>query len=217
VLWVWCFVSSFDSLLTDVPQALEHILVEQQIELAQEIKGDVDRLINDQNGNHVVQKIITTIPPQHIPFVMDTVRGQVASLSMSQLGCRVIQRLLDNGFPEDVAVIHHELKRVAHALMEDQYGNYVAQHIIRLGPSELRSHFVSLVVTKLLLVSCQKFASNVVESCIQYGSKQELRTILDVILHRPLSPGGADVLLAMMKDQFGNYVIREWGVWRSRG
>ena len=72
-------------------QALEVIELEQKAQLVRELDGHVMRCVRDQNGNHVIQKCIESIPTEKIGFIISAFRGQVAILSMHPYGCRVIQ------------------------------------------------------------------------------------------------------------------------------
>lgn len=72
-------------------QALEAIEADQKTELVLELDGHVMRCVQDQNGNHVIQKCIECIPIEKIDFLISTFRGQVAVLSTHPYGCRVIQ------------------------------------------------------------------------------------------------------------------------------
>lgn len=84
--------SSFHIYLNFVPvQALEVINLEQKVQLVHELDGNVMRCVRDQNGNHVIQKCIESIPTKNIDFIISAFRGQVAILSMHPYGCRVIQ------------------------------------------------------------------------------------------------------------------------------
>ena len=78
------------------------------------------KVIRDQNGNHVIQKIIELVPRQHLDFIMNTIRGQVSSLASHAYGCRVIQRMLEHGTEEDKAEIMNELHSSTHLLITDQ-------------------------------------------------------------------------------------------------
>ncbi|KAM0264752.1 hypothetical protein ACHAQJ_000577 [Trichoderma viride] len=190
-----------------VQKALEHILVEQQAELTRELEPEILRVIKDQNGNHVVQKIIELVPRQYIDFIMNAVRGQVTPLASHAYGCRVIQRLLEHGTEADKEEIMGELHASAQILITDQYGNYVAQHVIQNGELEDRERIIQLVMGQLLTLSKHKFASNVVEKCIEFGTPAQRTTIRE-----QLTTAGADgnnPLQQMMRDQFGNYVIQK--------
>ncbi|UKZ63598.1 uncharacterized protein TrAtP1_004825 [Trichoderma atroviride] len=190
-----------------VQKALEHILVEQQAELTRELEPEILRVIKDQNGNHVVQKIIELVPRQYIDFIMNAVRGQVTPLASHAYGCRVIQRLLEHGTEEDKAEIMGELHASAQILITDQYGNYVAQHVIQNGELEDRERIIQLVMGQLLTLSKHKFASNVVEKCIEFGTPAQRTTIREQLT--TAGPDGNNPLQQMMRDQFGNYVIQK--------
>ena len=48
-------------------QALEHVLIEQQAEIVDELKQRIVHIVKDSNGNHVVQKVIQMFPEKCIP------------------------------------------------------------------------------------------------------------------------------------------------------
>lgn len=190
-----------------VQKALEHVLVEQQAELAKELEPDVLNVVRNQNGNHVIQKIIELVPRQHIDFIMNCLKGRVSDLSSHPYGCRVIQRVFEHGSDMDKAAIMVELHQCCQMLITDQYGNYVTQHVIMHGKPEDRSRVISIVTKELLIFSKHKFASNVVEKCIEQGTPEELRRIRE-----GLSKPGDDLsspLPNLIKNQFGNYVIQK--------
>lgn len=165
------------------------------------------RIVKDQNGNHVVQKIIAMAPTMCVPFMMTAFRGNIQPLAAHNYGCRVIQRMLEFGSDAERRELMEEVHSCAPQLIVDQYGNYVAQHIVTQGSSEDRTKIIQLVINDLLTLSKHKFASNVVEKCIQYGSEEDRKNIRKRLTTN--SPDGVAPLQVMMRDQFGNYVIRE--------
>lgn len=76
-------------------QALDVIELEQKAQLVRELDGHIMRCVRDQNGNHVIQKCIESIPTEKIGFIISAFHGQVAVLSMHPYGCRVIQVMLN--------------------------------------------------------------------------------------------------------------------------
>ncbi len=89
----------------------------------------------------------------------------------------------------------------------DQYGNYVTQHVIEHGKDEDKAKIILIVTSQLVLFSKHKFASNVVEKSIQFGTdeqRREIMTSLTALNEKRESP-----LQTLMRDQYGNYVIRE--------
>lgn len=190
-----------------VQKALEHVLADQQAELVKELQPEVLKCVKDQNGNHVIQKAIERVPTEHIQFIIDAFRGQVHVLATHPYGCRVIQRILEYCTEKDQASVLVELHACAQMLITDQYGNYVIQHVIAHGKPEDRDSLIKTVTIQLLTFSKHKFASNVVEKSIQFGSEEQRRAIVTTVTN--LHSDGTSPLQLMMKDQFGNYVIRK--------
>lgn len=210
-----------------VQKAIEHVLTDQQALLIKELDGHVLQCVKDQNGNHVVQKAIESVPAKHIAFIFDAFQDQVFPLATHPYGCRVIQRMLEHCEPTSKRMLLAELHKVIYDLIEDQYGNYVVQHVIERGYAADKEKVMAIVCGSILAFSRHKFASNVVEKCIIYGSDDQRDRLIDEIL-RPQQPTastatstttssdnastevvGVMPLTIMMKDQFGNYVIQK--------
>jgi mRNA-binding protein PUF3 len=191
-----------------VQKALEHVLVNQQAELVRELQTDVLKFVKDQNGNHVIQKAIERVPTEQIQFIIEAFRNQVHTLATHPYGCRVIQRMLEFCSEKDQASVLEELHVCSQMLVTDQYGNYVVQHVIANGKQEDRDKLIKVVSAQVLHFSKHKFASNVVEKCVQFGSDEQRHAIVATITSVP-SDGTCPMQL-MMKDQYGNYVIRKF-------
>jgi mRNA-binding protein PUF3 len=92
-------------------------------------------------------------------------------------------------------------------LITDQYGNYVTQHVIQHGKPEDRAKIIKLITAQLLTLSKHKFASNVVEKSIQFGTTEQRKAIVAQLT--AVHSDGSSPLQLMMKDQYGNYVIQK--------
>jgi len=190
-----------------IQKALEVIDIDQQTRLVRELEGNVMKCVKDQNGNHVIQKCIERIPSPLIGFIVDSFSGQVYSLATHPYGCRVIQRILEHCSEHQIAIME-ELMRCTISLVQDQYGNYVIQHVLEHGRRRDKSVIVSKMRGQILQLSQHKFASNVVEKCVEYGTPQERILMLEEILNSK-SVDGSSPLVIMMKDQYANYVIQK--------
>lgn len=189
-----------------VQKALEHIKEEQQAKLIKELDGNVLKCVKDQNGNHVIQKAIERVSPEHIQFIIDAFHGQVYSLATHPYGCRVIQRIFENCTNEHDSLLK-ELHHYTFNLIQDQYGNYVIQHVLEHGKPEDKSLVISKVMGQILNLSKHKFASNVIEKCVTNGTKVERQQMIDEVIQ--VKPDGTSDLISMMKDQFANYVVQK--------
>ncbi|CAI0442105.1 unnamed protein product [Linum tenue] len=190
-----------------IQKALEVIELDQKTQLVQELDGHVMRCVRDQNGNHVIQKCIECLPSENIEFVISAFRGQVATLSTHPYGCRVIQRVLEHcSEGQQSQCIVDEILESAFHLAQDQYGNYVTQHVLERGNVRERSEIISKLTGKVIQMSQHKYASNVVEKCLTHGDVAERDLLIEEIIRKPEDN---DSLLTMMKDQFANYVIQK--------
>ncbi|KAK2995798.1 hypothetical protein RJ640_026565 [Escallonia rubra] len=166
-----------------IQKALEVIEVEQKIKLVLELDGHVIRCVRDQNGNHVIQKCIESIPTEKIQFIISSFRGQVASLSTHPYGCRVIQRVLEHCKDElQSQFIVDEILESVCALAQDQYGNYVTQHILERGKPHERSQLIKKLSGRIVHLSQHKFASNVIEKCLEHGDSATREILIGEIV-----------------------------------
>lgn len=141
-------------------------------------------------------------------------------MSTHSYGCRVIQRLLEYGSLKDQDQILDELDQFIPYLIQDQYGNYVIQHILQHGGEHTNIHIgstkqniVDIVSKSVVEYSKHKFASNVVEKTMLFGSDSQKRQIMDRILPKSLDHAAHlednAPLILMMRDQYANYVVQK--------
>lgn len=216
-----------------VQKALEVISVEQQATLVRELEGHVLKCIKDQNGNHVIQKVIEQVPAHLIQFIVDTFVGKVYSLATHPYGCRVIQRILEHCSqppkrkldstedgdspsgsaenPDQLKVDHiiQELLHFTMSLVQDQYGNYVIQHVLEHGKPSDKAEIIRHLRGKILQLSQHKFASNVIEKSVQYGAYEERQIVLEEMVADKDRGSRMLPLEIMMKDQYANYVVQK--------
>ncbi|CAN8315220.1 unnamed protein product [Cochlearia groenlandica] len=190
-----------------IQKAIEVVDLDQKIKMVKELDGHVMRCVHDQNGNHVVQKCIECVPEENIEFIISTFFGQVVTLSMHPYGCRVIQRVLEYCHdPNTQSKVMEEVLSTVSMLAQDQYGNYVVQHVLEHGKPDERTVIIKELAGKIVEMSQQKFASNVVEKCLTFGGPEERELLVNEILG---TTDENEPLQAMMKDQFANYVVQK--------
>ena len=197
-----------------VQKAFEHALDDQQAELIAELNAEasVMRLIKDNNGNHVIQQALKCIAPRHVSFIYAHLRGKVRDLIHHQFGCRVVQRMLERADDEQRREIVAEIRECGGSIVTDQYGNYVAQHVIEHGDRECRDWLIGLCARDVPRYARHKFASNVVEKCIVFGSVEQRGAFCRALVDDggpPGSAGSAVVLRDVAMCAYGNYVVRK--------
>lgn len=104
-------------------QALEYVLVDQQVKLIRELDGHVLKCARDAQSNHVIQRALERVPSDKLTFITDAVVGQVHNLATHPYGCRVLQRIFENCPTSQTRTLLDELHRSIQVLIQDQYGN----------------------------------------------------------------------------------------------
>ncbi|KFK24590.1 hypothetical protein AALP_AAs67532U001500 [Arabis alpina] len=99
-----------------------------------------------------------------------------------------------------------EIMSTVSMLAQDQYGNYVIQHVLEHGKPDERTVIITELAGKIVQMSQQKFASNVVEKCLTFGGPEERELLVNEMLG---TTDENEPLQAMMKDQFANYVVQK--------
>ena len=218
-----------------VQKALECLDESDLVKLLAEFHNNVLNLIHDQNGNHVIQKCIEVMNQkvksarednedqraefysEQIDFVVDDVLNNVTSLACHPYGCRVLQRILEYCLEPQKGRALDEISLCHRTLLDDQYGNYVIQHVLQFGRVKDRDMILQIVVENgLLKLSRQKFASNVVEKLLKYGNADQRKAVVREMLKVVEEPCeyveegevGSSVVLLMVRDAYANYVVQ---------
>ncbi|KAL3767135.1 hypothetical protein ACHAW5_003154 [Stephanodiscus triporus] len=204
-----------------IQKALESLDYDDLCELIQEFDSYVLTCIQDQNGNHVMQKCIEVMSvkakvseyiSQRIQFIVDDVLANVKTLCCHPYGCRVLQRMLEHCVESQKTATLDEIQRCHRFLLDDQYGNYVIQHVLQYGRESDRDSLLKIIVENdLLKLSRQKFASNVVEKLLKYGNSNQRNAIVREMLelvYESRDGVGSSVVLLMVRDAYANYVVQ---------
>ena len=185
-----------------------------------ELRDNVARCVQDQNGNHVIQKCIEIVPGKSA-FIIDAFKGRVRELATHAYGCRVIQCILAQ-CPNREDGIMAEIFQSLPALTKDQYGNYVVQHILQHGSNEHVAIVFDALKYQVYQCSQHKFASNVMEKLYHRANTNQRRELF-AILSEPDTDtpcqeqlnqriAGKPLLscfVLMMMDPFANYVVQK--------
>jgi len=211
-----------------VQKALECVDETDLPRLLLEFQNNVLSLIHDQNGNHVIQKCIEVLSQksktahkeneetkalflaEQIDFVVEDVLNNLATLACHPYGCRVLQRILEHCVERQKSAALEKINECLRTLFDDQYGNYVIQHVLQFGRVKDRDMVLEMVVENgLLKLSRQKFASNVIEKLLKYGNDEQRKSLVremlkvvdeksDTILEN--GENGTSVVLLMVRD-----------------
>lgn len=177
----------------------------------------VVELIQDLNGNHVIQKCLNRLTPEdaqvschvtlvvfyanEIKFIFDGVGNNCIVVGTHRHGCCVLQRCIDHASGHQKAQLISQITANAFSLVQDPFGNYVVQYIVDLAESAFTDPLCYSFKGRIPLLSKQKFSSNVIEKCLRGAQPSVTRMMIEEMLN-------ANELEKMLTDSFANYVVQ---------
>jgi hypothetical protein len=165
------------------------------------LRYQVVELIQDLNGNHVIQKCLNKLSPTDAQFIFDAVGTHCVDVGTHRHGCCVLQRCIDHASGDQKAWLIRQISNNAIQLVQDPFGNYVVQYILDLNEVVFTEPLVAMFQGRISQLSRQKFSSNVIEKCLRCAQD----TSKDMMIEEMLNPVE---LAALLKDSYANYVIQ---------
>lgn len=181
---------------------IEFIVTPEQTELIIEaLRHKVVMLIQDLNGNHVVQKCLNHLKSADAQFIFDAVGANCVTVGTHRHGCCVLQRCIDHATGLQKGALIAQITAHAMTLIQDPFGNYVIQYILDISEPAFTEPLCKAFLGNIGLLSTQKFSSNVIEKCIRCAGKETKNLIIQEI-SAPTS------LENMLRDSYANYVVQ---------
>jgi hypothetical protein len=112
---------------------------------------DVVGLIQDLNGNHVIQKCLNHLSPSNSEFIFEAVGTNALAVGSHRHGCCVLQRCIDHAVGAQQQRLVSQIINQAFTLMQDQFGNYVVQYICEYVSQWLGTFLTDLQWIKIIL------------------------------------------------------------------
>lgn len=141
------------------------------------------QLIQDLNGNHVIQKCLNRLNSEDARFIFESVGAHCVAVGTHRHGCCVLQRCIDHASGNQRIHLIAQITASAYHLLQDAFGNYVIQYIceslhilhletdhptnmsltVDLGNPAFSQPLCHTLLGNMANFSRQKFSSNVVE------------------------------------------------------
>ncbi|CAN1345781.1 Putative pumilio homolog 7, chloroplastic [Linum perenne] len=184
-----------------VQKLVETLKTRQQISLVvMALKTGLRDVVEDQNGNHVVQSCLRYLTNDDNKFIFDAATKFCVDIGTHQHGCCVMQKCIDHFKGKYLDKLVTEISKHAVLLSQDPFGNYVIQHVIEQEKPAITAKLLPQFEGHFVQLSMQKCSSNVVERLIKHSEESRPH-----IIHELLSVSHFDQLL---QDPFANYVIQ---------
>eukprot|EP00743_Colponemidia_sp_Colp-15_P013085 GILK01015078.1.p1 GENE.GILK01015078.1~~GILK01015078.1.p1 ORF type:complete len:471 (+),score=28.30 GILK01015078.1:81-1415(+) len=159
---------------------------------------------NSQHSRRILQSIFERFQSPALDRVVMVIAREAGALAATQQGCITVMQVVENGLPHQRNVILEGLVPTLAKLTMDPYGNYVVQAVLdHTDESTINEIVLKAYRGYWLLLSCNKFASNVMEKIVRTVSGNT-RTFLI----QELVLADANALQTLVHDGFGNFVIQ---------
>ena len=166
----------------------------------------------DNNGNHVIQKLIYSFNKNKNQFILDEVTKYCVDISKLKLGGCIIQKALENSSENQRVLIMinqktliFEIIKNIDKLINDEFGNFIIQHIIFLKLDEYNERIFNFLNNNLVGLSKLKYSSNVIDKvfsiiiqCILFEESKYRTMFISKLIASKAIP-------ELIIDQFGNY------------
>ncbi|RMZ79770.1 hypothetical protein DV738_g3205, partial [Chaetothyriales sp. CBS 135597] len=158
-------------------------------------------LVQDLNGNHVIQKCLTRLGAETSQFIYNAVAQYCVVVGTHRHGCCVLQRCIDHAKGAQRARLIARITECAFDLVQDPFGNYVVQYILDLDEPTFTKPLCDSFKGRVVALSKQKFSSNVIEKCLRTADQDSKRALIDEMML-------GNELEKMLRDSFANYVVQ---------
>lgn len=181
---------------------IEFISTPRQVQIIIEaLRHEVVDLIQDLNGNHVIQKCLNKLTSRDAQFIFDAVGIHCIDVGTHRHGCCVLQRCIDHASGDQKAWLIRQISDNAHRLVQDPFGNYVVQYILDLNEPAYTEPLVMMFQGSVSALSRQKFSSNVIEKCLRCAQEPSKDMLVGEMLQ-------SSEIGKLVRDQYSNYVIQ---------
>ncbi|KAF2118933.1 hypothetical protein BDV96DRAFT_596738 [Lophiotrema nucula] len=165
------------------------------------LSDQVVQLIQDLNGNHVIQKCLNHLSAENAQFIFDAVGQHCIAVGTHRHGCCVLQRCIDHASGFQKIQLVRQITANAFHLVQDPFGNYVVQYVLDLNDASFTNPMCLSFASKVPELAKQKFSSNVIEKCIRCADMNTKRIMIEELME-------TEELEKLMRDSYGNYVIQ---------
>ena len=188
---------------------IEKLNYEEEFEIVfNGIKNNLMKLSVDIYGTHVLEKILNTFNyEKYIIHISNFIIDNFIFLVNNSNGLCIVKKIIiiENKRKKINNINFQKIKKYlidnSIILIQNPFGNYALQTAIDNWELEDLIEIMEPYKGKLLILSIQKFSSNVIERCIEKNEKFLFYFIKEI-------SSDDNSIILLMKNNYGNYVIQ---------
>lgn len=185
-----------------VQKILEYLTDDQVAVFVDVIRPSTIQLSKDNKGNYLIQSFLKQFSADRNQFIYDAINANCVDVATHKVGCTLVNRCIDYANETQQNTLITGIASHCLDLVQDQFGNYVVQHILSTKP-QYAFKIILAMLGHIPELSVQKFSSNVIEKCLQVSVSSSPDLYAQIIKEIT----DAD-LLALLQDRYANFVIQ---------
>ncbi|KAF1800687.1 hypothetical protein FB192DRAFT_1328006 [Mucor lusitanicus] len=198
------------SRLRDIRKRLDtgHISTKELEVIAIECVDELVELCSDYIGNTVIQRLFERCSEMTKSIMLEAVAPFLASIGVHKNGTWAAQKIIDTSrLPAQISLICGHIKPYVPALLLDQFGNYVVQCCLGLGPN--RNQFIfDAIVDSCWEIAQGRFGARAVRATLEsphVTKRQQKYVAASLVQHALLLATNANgaLLLIWLLDTSG--------------
>eukprot|EP01083_Nonionella_stella_P089089 248560_1 len=167
--------------------------------LCDALNNDIQRIILNSSGHYVILRFLQRFGYPYTKFVHRAIIAHTSEFATDHYGLRVLKAVVDAGPVSEMQEVFAALVKQTNMLVENQYGNYIIQHLLDVAPKQVATQIKQKMNGKYVRFSKQKFSSNVVEKCLRHSTREWRYNIM-----RQLIASAGELI----SDKYGNYCLQ---------
>lgn len=174
----------------------------EQLIILNAISGKILRLCQNSQGVHVIEKIVVCFNENLLEEIYTVIITNFIQLSTNSIGLFVCKKLIASAkLLNHLLQIRDVICTNSMMLIHNQYGNYTIQVAIESWPIEFSQPLIKSLFPFFITLSCQKYASNVIEKCLEKSKESLLIEFIDEI-------GKKSSMVSLITNSYGNFVLQ---------
>ncbi|ETO10775.1 hypothetical protein RFI_26601, partial [Reticulomyxa filosa] len=180
--------------------------------LIQGLQMDIKKIILNHSGHYVILRFLTRFKYPDTKFIFKAISQYALELATDHYGLRVLKDAVEQGQTQlpsqDLLAVYMSIAKHTNSLVENQYGNYIIQHLLDVAPREVTDTIKEKMHGKFVRYSKQKFSSNVVEKCLKHSSAEVNKGIANKDWRRIIIQELLTKVADLITDKYANYCLQ---------
>mmetsp|Transcript_28457 Transcript_28457/g.45704 ORF Transcript_28457/g.45704 Transcript_28457/m.45704 type:complete len:532 (+) Transcript_28457:63-1658(+) len=171
----------------DVQRVIEESNEDERVNLVSELRGHIYEATQCPHANHVLRKIITTMPSSTLNFIvlelLSVGETGILDVARHRYGCRIIEGLLTHFDKDQIGCLVKCLLADALSLCTHMYGNFVIQRILETPGLHGMERLRETVLANLRLLGTNFYGCAVVGKMLRHSDDAKRLSLARAIIN----------------------------------